>query len=160
MQGVFMKALNIVIAVPLEEELLTPLYFWGKRFDWSHVGVVSFVHIVKKNITPLEFGLIEIPDESTYQEMVPTLKTFLQDQARRIIPRHFQGEIAFYLDSDFSPEDGINEIIHKLKGDLLIVSTRGKHGLEGFFHNSFSEHMIKHAPCDVYVVRPHLKKSA
>lgn len=149
-----MRQKNVIIALPIENDLLKPLYAWGRRFDWSHVDAVHIVHIVKKNITPLEFGLMELPDEKTYQEMVPTLKKFLQDEAKKIVPSDYRGEIQYHLTSDFNPNEQIINFIKQLRAELVIVSTRGKHGFQGLFHSSFTEHMVRFAPCDVYVVRP------
>jgi nucleotide-binding universal stress UspA family protein len=145
---------NIAIALPTEEKLLGPLYHWGERFDWSHVKEVHVVHVVKKNITPLEFGLVEMPDERTYQDMVPTLQTYMREEALKIIPPSYTGEVFFHLNRDFSPEDEMNDMLKKLNVSLVVVSTRGKHGFEALFHSSFTDQMVKFAPCDVYVVRP------
>lgn len=149
---------KIAIALPVEEKLLHPLHTWGQRFDWSHVREVHMVHVVKKNITPLEFGLVEVPDERTYQEMIPTLEKYLRDEAQKIIPSDFHGEVYFHLTRDFSPEEEMIATLKKLNVTLLVVSTRGKHGFEGLFHSSFTDQMVKFAPCDVYVVRPEGKK--
>ncbi len=145
---------NLMVALPLEDDLLTPLYAWGKRFDWSHVTDVHFIHVVKKNITPLEFGLMEMPDENTFKEMAPTLTKFMKDEAHKIIPRDFHGKAHFHLASDFNPAEEITRQIKSLKNNLIVVSTRGKHGFEGLFTSSFTDHMVKFAPCDVFVVRP------
>lgn len=149
-----MRYENIIVAMPLEEELLNPLYDWGKRFDWSEVQSVHFVHIVKKNITPLEFGLMEMPDENAYQEMVPTIEKFLKDEARKFVPPNLLNKASFHVSADFHPEDKIVEFINFLKADLIVVATRGRHGFNGLFHSSFTDHMVKFAPCDVFVVRP------
>jgi nucleotide-binding universal stress UspA family protein len=159
-----MRPQRIVIALPLEENLLEPLHEWGKKFDFSHVESIHFVHVVKKNITPLEFGLVESPDDNTYQEMVPSLRKFLQDEARKILPPEFSGKTEFEVTKDFHPEEEIIDILKRKRATLIVVATRGKHGFEGLFHSSFSEYMVKFAPCDVFVVRPdhetELKRSA
>jgi nucleotide-binding universal stress UspA family protein len=149
-----MKPQKIVIALPLEDELLAPLYQWGKDFDFSHVDCVEFVHVVKKNITPLEFGLIETPDLATYKEMVPTLEKFLRDEAKKILPADYHGKVEFKVEADFHPEEEMIDILKEDRGDLVVVATRGKHGFEGLFHSSFTDYMVKFAPCDVFVVRP------
>ena len=148
---------RIAIALPTEENLLQPLHHWGERFDWSHIQEAHVVHVVKKNITPLEFGLIELPDEATFQEMVPSLNKFLRDEARKIIPKDYRGEVIFHLNRDFSPEEEMIAVLKSTKVSLVVVSTRGKHGFQGLFHSSFTDQMVKFAPCDVYVVRPETK---
>ncbi|HXH32646.1 MAG TPA: universal stress protein [Bacteriovoracaceae bacterium] len=149
-----MRLQNIVVAIDIDESLLQPLYQWGRTFDFSHVSKVTFVHIVKKNITPLEFGLMESPDEKTFLEMRPTLEQFMNDEARKIIPQEYQGGVAHRLAMDLNPEDRMIEIVKELGATLVVVTTKERHGLEGFFHSSFTSHMIKLAPCDVFVVKP------
>ena len=145
---------KIAIALPMEEKLLNPLHQWGSRFDWSHVRKVHIIHVVKKNVTPLEFGLIEMPDETTYQAMIPALEMHLRDEAQKIIPKEYRGEVYFHLNRDFSPDEEMIDILKKTNVSLVVVSTRGKHGFSGLFHSSFTDQMVKFAPCDVYVVRP------
>jgi hypothetical protein len=149
-----MKTQKIVIAVPLEENLLSALYEWGKEFDFSEIRSVRFIHIVKKNVTPLEFGLIESPDDSTFREMEPTLKKFLKDESERILPKDFNGEVTFEVTNNYHPEDEVIEILKDFEANLIVVATRGRHGLDSLFHSSFTQYMVKHAPCDVFVVRP------
>jgi nucleotide-binding universal stress UspA family protein len=151
-----------VIAVPLEEALLSPLHAWGRKFDFAHVEAIHLIHVVKKNITPLEFGLVESPDDLTYHEMVPTLEKFLLEEARKILPAEFAGALTYEVTKDFHPEEEVIDILRRFGATLVVVATRGKHGFEGLFHSSFTDYMVKFAPCDVFVVRPapDLRKSA
>lgn len=152
-----MRPQRIVVALPLEESLLQPLHEWGRKFDFEHVESVHFLHVVKKNITPLEFGLIETPDEETYQDMMPALEKFLKEEAKKILPAGFSGETTFQLTKDFHPEEEVIDILKDRMATLVVVATRGKHGFEGLFHSSFTDYMVKFAPCDVFVVRPEAK---
>lgn len=160
-----MRPQKIAIAIPLEENLLEPLREWGRKFDFSHVESIHFIHVVKKNITPLEFGLIESPDDATYKDMAPTIEKFLREEAKKIVPADFHGSMNFKVTKDFHPEEEVIDILKELRTTLIVVATRGKHGFEGFFHSSFTDYMVKFAPCDVFVVRPpshpeELRKSA
>ena len=145
---------NIAIALPIETQLLNSFYLWSERFDWSHVKRVHFIHVVKKSITPLEFGLVEMPDENTFKDLEPTLQKYLREEARKIVPQDFTGECDFHVSRDFSPEEEMIDLLKKYDASLVVVSTRGKHGFEGLFHSSFTDRMVKFSPCDVYVVRP------
>lgn len=146
---------KIVIALPLEEKLLTPLREWGRKFDFEHVDHVHFVHVIKINITPLEFGLVESPDDSTYREMVPTIKKFLEEEAKRILPSDFKGNVTYEIEKDSDPEEETVDILKREHPDFIVVSSHARHGLDSLLHSSFTDYMIKHAPCDVFVVRPH-----
>lgn len=152
-----MSQQKILIALPLDEDLLTPLHSWGQNFDWNSVSEVHLSHVVKKNITPLEFGLVEMPDVETFKNMKPTLQKFLDDESRKILSSGFKGKIITHLTSDFDPEEEVIRYLHENRADLVVVSTKGKHGFAGLFHSSFTEHMIRFAPCNVLVIRPQTK---
>jgi nucleotide-binding universal stress UspA family protein len=145
---------DIAIALPLEDSLLKPLQLWGKKIDWHLVKHVHVIHVVKKSITPFEFGLVEIPDAKAFEDMTPTLYEFLRTETKKILSPEFKGEVSYHLAIDLHPEDEMVRMLKHLAPNMVVVSTQGRHGLEGFFHGSFSEQMVRFAPCDVYVVRP------
>lgn len=146
---------KIVIALPLEEKLLAPLRDWGNKFNFEHIDHVHFIHVIKINITPLEFGLVESPDDLTYREMRPTISKFLEDESRKILPTNFKGKITFEVEKDSDPEEESVDILKREHADFIVVSSHARHGLDSFLHSSFTDYMIKHAPCDVFVIRPH-----
>lgn len=156
-----MNLQTIVVALPIEETHLRAFYDWGKSHDFSHVASVHFLHVVRITVTPLEFGLMEAPDEATFQEMRPTLLRFLQEEARKILPAEFEGSANFQVSHGFHPEEEVMRIAKDLGASLLVVSPRIKHGIEGLFQHSFTAFAIRHAPCDVLVLRPlEIRKSA
>lgn len=148
-----MKLEEISIAMPIEEKLLAPLYDWGKRMDQSSLKHLHLIHVVKRSIAPFEFGVVEIPDEKTYESMKSTLQSFLREEAKKIFPE-FNGEVSVHLSINSNPEEELVTILKHINSRLVVVATEGKHGFEGLFHNSFTDHLVRFAPCDVFVVRP------
>ncbi len=57
------------------------------------------------------------------------------------------------LIEDDSPEDYIKKVIKEENIDLVILGKGQKSGLEHFFLGSVSEHALKHALCDVLIVK-------
>jgi nucleotide-binding universal stress UspA family protein len=53
-----------------------------------------------------------------------------------------------------STENKVREYCTEIKADLIVIATRGKHGLDSIFSNSLTEHLCKYSPCDVLVLRP------
>ncbi len=145
---------KLIIAMSLEDQLISPLYSWGKKFNWNSYNEVHFIHVVKKNLAPLEFGIMELPSEETYQAMIPTLNKFLEDESKKIIPESFKGKIFYHTKLDFNPAEAVTLLCKEFQVDLVVLSTRGKHGFEGIFHSSFTDHLVRFANSDVYVVRP------
>lgn len=145
---------RIAIALPLDDKNLEPLHALESRFDWSHVDEVHFIHIVKRNVAPFEYGMMEIPDEEGFNEMKPTLEEHLKREAHKILPPDFKGRISYHLKRDFNPEEEMVDLLKELDITLVIVATAGRHGWQSLFHESFSKHMLNSAPCDVYIARP------
>jgi nucleotide-binding universal stress UspA family protein len=53
--------------------------------------------------------------------------------------------------------DAIEEIIRAKDIDLIIVGTRGRSGLERVLLGSVAEEILRHAPCPVLTIGPHVK---
>ncbi len=149
-----MTQFKIAIALSLDEKLLQPLYRWGKNFNWSEIREVHLFHVIKKNVTPLEFGLVEMPDENTLRSMIPTIEQFLKDESKKIIPKEVHPIIKLHVWGEFDPKEKAIEFLKNEAIQLLICSTRGLHGTRAIFQSSFADYMIKFAPCDIYIVRP------
>lgn len=145
---------NLVLALALENELLIPFYKWCKDFDFNSFDSISFIHIVKKTYTPLEFSIVEFPTEENFQEMKPTLEKFLQEESKKIIPLNYKGNIQFIVTKHLHPDEEMVHQLNELNSKLVVVSTRGKRGLKGFFTGSFTDRMVKFAPCNILVLRP------
>ncbi len=52
-----------------------------------------------------------------------------------------------------TPYDEILKLSEQLKVDLIVISSKGKNALEGFFFGSTTEKVVRKAKCSVFVVR-------
>ena len=52
-----------------------------------------------------------------------------------------------------SPYDEVLKLATELKVDLIVISSKGKNALEGFFFGSTTEKVVRKAHCSVFVVR-------
>lgn len=69
-----------------------------------------------------------------FLEMKPTLEKFLQDEKNKIVPKNFKGEIKYIVSKHLHPDEEMIHFLTNLKSELIVVSTRGKHGIKGTFH--------------------------
>jgi universal stress protein A len=82
-------------------------------------------------------------------------KDELKDELPRVIPH----EVKETLDVEEILEEGhpvhhtIVEKAKELGVDLIVLATRGRTGLAHVLLGSVAEHVIRHAPCPVFVVR-------
>jgi nucleotide-binding universal stress UspA family protein len=64
------------------------------------------------------------------------------------------GAQATFLIWEGGAGDGIIAAADSEKADLIVMGTRGRGGVERSILGSVSDHVIRHAPCPVLVVRP------
>lgn len=52
-----------------------------------------------------------------------------------------------------APKDAICDYAEEKKIDRMVIGTRGIHGVAGIFSSSFAEYMVRHAPCELRIIR-------
>jgi nucleotide-binding universal stress UspA family protein len=59
----------------------------------------------------------------------------------------------------FSREHKIKEYIDEIGATMVVLATRGRHGIVGLFSSSLADYLCKYSACDVFVLRPHQKNN-
>lgn len=140
-----------VLCASLEEDSLETLK--RIRNDISLVDVnLHIITVIEKQIYTVEMAPYVYPVESQYPIMessaLDVLKTLGSDLG--INPEN----IVYKCFIEYDREKTVKEYLKRVNADLVVVATRGKHGLEGFFSSSFTDYLCKFSPCDVLVMRP------
>lgn len=110
---------------------------------------VHLVHFFEIQVYTAEFTPFVFPTQDQYPEIEKSTIAALNNLEKELYLTA-QKKCLFV----HSTEEAVHDYIKTNKSDLVIVSTQGKHGLEGFLHSSFTDYLVKYSPCDVYVVRP------
>ena len=149
-KGVRVKQ-KIIVAIPFEPELISTIEKWAFGQDFSNTELV-FIHFVRQEYSGYEMTVVTYPDDLIFSEMRPVLMNHFQAVCRKML----KPEIKFHIEVHLSPSpaDSMIKILSQHRADLVVVATRGKSGLAGFFGSSFADHMSKFSPCDLLVLRP------
>lgn len=110
---------------------------------------IHLVHFFEIQVYAAEFTPFVFPNQDQYPEIEKSTLQALSN-LEKDLNITAQKKCLFV----HSPEEAVHEYIKDNKSELVIVSTQGKHGIDGFFHSSFTDYLVKYSPCDVYVVRP------
>ena len=51
------------------------------------------------------------------------------------------------------PKESLANYARDNQIDTMVIGTRGKHGISGLFSSSFAEYMIRHASCELRIIR-------
>lgn len=138
---------NIVISMPMDEKAQNAIISKLKKVDWLKEANLEFVHVFKEESYPYMAPPILYPDQEQKIEIRKTIKQIF-DGLISDFP-HAKSECIFHS----NPKEGMIDHLKENKSQLVIVYTKEKHGLRDYFHSSFTEHLIKHAPCDVLTIR-------
>ncbi|HLZ09944.1 MAG TPA: universal stress protein [Chloroflexota bacterium] len=89
-------------------------------------------------------------------ELIDRERDFLRQSVDALAARARQAGIA---DVDVrvlegSPTNMLVEAIVETRADLVVVGSHGRNAIQRLLIGSTSEHLIRHAPCPVLVIRP------
>ena len=138
-----------------------------KRILVAHDGSEHSDNALKKAVELAEccracIIVMSVVPEINYEEAdEPDRAMVLEErleQARAAIERVRQGLLRLNLNARTMvrhgpPAEKIMEAAAKMKVDMLVVGSRGKHGAEKFLLGSVSMKIVEYAPCPVLVVK-------
>lgn len=142
---------NYVLCTTLEEESINTLKKLKNDIELKDAKI-HIITIVEKQIYTVELAAYVYPVENQYPAIEASALTILNSLAQDLGVNRDQVTSKCFFEYD--REKKIKEYLNEVKADLVVVATRGKHGLEGFFSSSFTDYLCKFSPCDVLVMRP------
>ena len=145
---------NIVVCVDLKQNSLDTLkkHFMNDDSLNFHNVKFHFVHIFEIYNFHAEIVPVIFPTEEEFPELKKRAITTLEKLAHDIGLKSDQVILKCFL--EHSREEKINSYLNKVKADMVVVASRGKHGIEGFFLSSFADFLCNYSPCDVLIIRP------
>ena len=94
--------------------------------------------------------------EPDYASVEAEMRVSGERQLSALAAAEARGEVyADALVRTGSPAFEIIDVANNLPADLIVISTHGRTGLKHVLLGSVAEHVIRHAPCPVLVVREH-----
>jgi nucleotide-binding universal stress UspA family protein len=151
-RGVSMK--NIVICVDLNEFSMKTLESFKNKIDLTK-STVHLVHVFEIHTGNIEFTPVIYPTANQYPEIEESVVSMLSKLALKLNLKSEQVQTKCFF--NYSKESCMNTYLNEVKADLVVLATRGKHGISGYFASSLAEYLCKYAPCDVFVLRPETK---
>lgn len=147
-----MKANKVIVAVSMEEETQHPLHQM-KNLHFSQDTEIHLIHVMPVVLYArgMDLHVLTHPLEEERPKIVETVTEKLQKLAKDIFPEYTN--IVYECLFDTNEKAAFCDYVQRQKADLVVVATRGKHGLKNFFDSSFAQHQLKHSPTNVLVLR-------
>ena len=142
---------NIVVLADLNQESLNTLRRLRTDLDLKHAQM-HFVHVFEIRMYNADLVPIVFPSEDQYPEIEQSSLAILRQLSDDLgIKSEHSIQKCFF---SHSREEKVRSYLSEVKADLVVVATRGKHGIEGFFSSSLADFLTKYSPCDVLILRP------
>ena len=145
---------NIVICTDLNQNSLDTLKTLNQSLDFKD-AILHFIHVFEIHMYNADIVPVIFPTEVQYPEIEKSTLGILDKLAQDIGAKNEQVKLKCFF--SHSREEKIRSYIKEVNANMVVVATRGKHGIEGFFSSSLADFICKYSPCDVLVIRP--KKS-
>lgn len=142
---------NIVICADLNQNSLDTLKTLHRNLDFKD-ATLHFIHVFEIHMYNADIVPVIYPTEAQYPEIEQSTLGILEKLAQDVGAKSEQVQKKCFF--SHSREEKIINYITDVNADLVVVATRGKHGIEGFFSSSLADFLCKYSPCDVLVVRP------
>lgn len=147
-----MNARKIVIAVSLEEETLKPLQQL-KKMNIANDAEIHLVHVVPTVLYArgMQFSVLTYPLPEERPKIEENIISRLKEVKNDIIPE--AQNVTYKCLFDANEKSAFTEYVDTQKADLVIVATRGRHGIKTLFDSSFAQHQLRYSPVNVLVLR-------
>ena len=142
---------TIVLCVDLKKECLNTLKTVTKIIDLRDTQV-HLLHIYEGQIFNADLTPWIIPEPEQYPSIEKSILKTLSKLRHELDlnPDNVKEKCIF----SFSREQEIKNYLLQNDASLVVLATRGKHGIEGLFLSSLADFLCKYSPCDVLVLRP------
>jgi nucleotide-binding universal stress UspA family protein len=142
---------NYVLCTTLESSSIETLKNLRKDIDLKHAKI-HIVRVVEIQVYSSESVTMVYPTEAEYKEIEKLSIQKMREIANSLSVN--EENLIMHCFFDFNRENKIKKYLEETKADLVVVATRGKHGIAGLFSSSFADFLCKFSPCDVLVMRP------
>ena len=142
---------KIVVCVDLNQACFETLKKLPEKIDLNNT-MVYFVHVIESplyddDLSPFSFRLPE-NDVLLKKTILETLNNFGLELG--LSPESVIAKCIFST----SRSEKIKNYLDEVGADLVVIATRGRHGIAGLFSSSLADFLIKFSPCNVLVLRP------
>lgn len=142
--------MKAMVCVDLSKHSLNLFKDKLKNWNWNNITELHLVHGFQLQVYADNFFFNAYPTEDQYEEIKKSVQELLEDLEKEI-----QGDFPIIKEciisttptmalAEYAKEKGVHE---------MIIGTRGNHGISGFFDNSFAEYMVRHAHCELRIIR-------
>ncbi|MBT4791108.1 MAG: universal stress protein [Halobacteriovoraceae bacterium] len=144
---------KVMVCVDLSDESIEFFKKSLKAVDWSGIDEVHFVHGFQKHIYADNFYFTTFPLETEFADIEKSVVDVMKTFEAEIYGDKKKPNIVNKCIISNTPKKAMSEYAKESNVDEMIIATRGHTGIEGLFASSFAEYMLRHAACNLRILR-------
>lgn len=144
---------KIGICVDLTEVSINQIKRKLRELNYDQVEEIHLIHGFQKQVYVDNFFFTQFPFKEQLEEIQKSALEVLEDidKSTELSNKNIK-VIKKCLIADF-PKKDIADYAKEESLDQLIIATRVRHGIEGFFSSSFAEYMVRHVEAELLIIR-------
>lgn len=144
---------KIMVCVDLNNESVELFKKDVKQRNWKEVEEVHFIHGFQFQHYADAFYFTSYPLENQYGDIEKSVERVFQPLVNIVRDSNNEIQVISKCIIVSSPKKSLAEYAKDNKIDSMVIGTRGKDGIAGLFSSSFAEYMVRHAPCELRIIR-------
>ena len=144
---------KIGVCVDLTDNSVAEIKKSLKEMDFTGVEELHLIHGFQRQIYVDNFFFTQFPFQDQLKEIINSVSDVLTTIQNELTNLPAQTTVfKECLVSDF-PKKEIADYVKEHGIDQLVIATRSKSGVEGFFSSSFAEYMLRHVESELKILR-------
>jgi nucleotide-binding universal stress UspA family protein len=144
---------SIMVCVDLNDNSLNLFKEDLKTWDLQAVKEVHFVHGFQSQHYADAFYFNIYPPENDYGDIEKSVQEVLKPLEDIVKEANSEIQVVRKCIIVISPKGSLCDYAKDKNIDSMVIGTRVKHGIAGLFSSSFTEYMVRHAPCELRIIR-------
>jgi nucleotide-binding universal stress UspA family protein len=133
--------------------LATDLSSTSSPAESEALRLAASLHARLVAVSVIDPGSLRLPG-GRYRARVDQVRSERETAAQALVARARDAGVATaFLVWEGDPGEAIVEAAQAEQADLIVLGTHGRHGVDRALFGSVSDHVVRHAPCPVVVVR-------
>jgi nucleotide-binding universal stress UspA family protein len=144
---------KVMACIDLKDKSVSAFKEIFKSTDWSDVDELHIVSGFPLQTDTDGFYILSYPLDELQDEVKKSVLAALSDVESVINKDLGPKKIIKECIISSSPKATLTDYAKDNDINKMMITTRGKHGIEGFFSSSFAEYMVRHSKCELQILR-------
>ncbi|MDA8792108.1 universal stress protein [Bacteriovoracaceae bacterium] len=144
---------KLMVCVDLTDQSLNIYRKHLRELNLNEFTEIHLIHAFQIQVYSDLFYIQKFPSEEEFQKIKESTLQVMKTLEADLGPIAQGIKLVYDCLLVSSPKTGLKDYAQENDISVMAVSTRGKKGVESLFSSSLAEYMVRHAPCELIILR-------